>query len=359
MTFTKLFTTLTLATTLATACSPAEVEPTAGRQEKLGGFAPSNSAQAFGGNINGEVIRGIFYSASPPKGQSSPTGWWVRSASTDYYAPVTSMTYGGSAATNISTTQGWMTVTTTGAPQTLNAGAGSKKLTLTVGAPLNATLRIGSPTDGDDYGKYVAEWQPTGGSTWTPFCPHAYDTTDANTDGAVINLTEYMVPVGGSVWYVNGSRANSAQSIQLSCTHDSVGGCVTWGYSPWVSGMQDTHQACTRMKRGDFCGTGDPTTTVYSSEFMHTHIQVADSKPLHTMTGQTTASMEAFWNENGAVCFNQDRFRSTNPTAMERVAITVAANCPNIPACDADSSGLTASAPVCQQPDGSLGACPM
>lgn len=329
----------TLSLPLFSACVPTEAQPAAGKQQYGGTWTPYNSAQAFGFKVNGETLRGIFYSTTPPRGTAaSPTGWWLRSSSTDYYAPISSISYGGDSVSDVGTLQGWLQVTTPRSEEVTTLDTGTA-LYLTIGAPMNKVLRIRHDSSEATYGKYTAEWSDVTGSLWTSACPHPY----LNANNQQVNLPEYMIPVGDSLWHLDGRKTTPAKSIQLSCTHDSVGGCVTWGYLPWDETLASAHQACTRMKRGDFCGTGDPATTINASAFEHTSIQVWDGFGIHDPGAQTESTMEAFWDENGAVCFNRDRYRSDNETARERMETTVNGNCPTLPACDKGSTGILGS----------------
>lgn len=342
---------LTLASSLFVACAPSDAPPVAQNAHKLGPWTPYNSAQAFGGQINGTIIRGLFRDVSA---EGSPEGWWLRSSSTDHYAPILDMTFAGRHVTNITTEQGWLLVETEGGSVRFDAGFRDQELYLSLGKPLNTALRVRHHDDGSSYGQYVAEWLGGTGGGWTSFCPHPYVFAD-NTQGS---LTEYMIPVGGAVWELNGSQtASPADTIQLSCTHDSVGACATWGYLPWDATMAGAHQACTRMKRGDFCGFGDPATTINNSSFEHTQIQVWDAIGLNDAYGQNESTVEAYWNEGGATCFTRSKYRSSNSTAVTRMNITVNANCSQLPACDKDSTGLLASARPCRSFDDDGSTC--
>lgn len=342
--------TLTLALALGlplfSACAPTEAQPVAvsqTRQKSGNMYVPRNSAQAYGLKINGETLRGIFYSTTPPRGiAASPTGWWLRSSSTDYYAPITSITYGGESVADLSTVQGWLQVTTPSSESVTTLDTGTA-LYLTIGAPMNKLLRITHDSSEGTYGKYTAEWSESTGGGWNPACPHPY----LNGDGVTTNLTEHMIPVGNALWHLNGSKTTPSQTIQLSCTHDSIGGCVTWGYHPWDGSLASAHQACTRMKRGDFCGTGDPATTINASEFEHTLIQIWDGLGIHDSMGQTPSTMEAYWDERGATCFNRSEYRSDNGIAQQRMLTTIQNNCPMIQSCDKGSSGILASSRPC------------
>jgi len=334
---------LALSLPLFSACAPNEVQPSGQVHQGVGVWIPVNSAQAFGLEIDRQTLRGLFYSTTPPTGTApSPTGWWLRSTSTDYYAPISSISFGGQNVTDLQTLQGWLQVTTPSS-ETLTTVNSGTALYLTIGAPMNKVLRITHSSSEATYGKYTAEWSEVAGGGWHNACPHEYIDERRQT----INLSEYMIPVGNALWHIDGSKTTPAKTIQLSCTHDSVGGCITWGYLPWDAAMTSTHQACTRLKRGDFCGTGDAGTTINAGAFAHTQIQVWDTFYLHESTGQTLSTMEAYWDEDGAVCFNRDRYRSLEEQANLRLDEMLAGDgCQPIPTCDKGGVGLLGSGRV-------------
>ena len=344
MTLFRMFATLAFSASVLSACGPQDPGTDVSRQDlKSGGWTDNNSNQAFGGEIAGQTVTGLFYVAPPPN--STATGWWVSTATNNQYAPVVWLKDGTKNVTALSSTQGGLVVQTPGTTSRLLQGT-SLNFQMEVGAPLNALVRItSSQIDGTytTYTKYVTEWAPLNSTDWSSFCPHPY--TD-NT--GLTNLPEYMIPVGGANWSLDGSRNNNPNAIQLSCTHDSVGGCIRWGYAPWgfaqnpdgtVSSqpLEHTHQACTRMKRADFCGTGDPTTTVNASTFEHTTIQLWDKHDRYSEGDQTGDSMEAHWGVNGAVCVNPAQFRTTDDEKVRRMEIQLSL-CPK-PACTDTKSG--------------------
>ncbi len=333
---------LTFASSLLVACSPGDAPPAVKqRQSTVMPWAPYNSAQAFGGKIDTAVIRGIHRDANTT---GSPEGWWLRSSSSDHYAPILDMTYGGSHVLNLTTEQGWLLIETEGGGGRFDGQSKGQELYISLGAPLNTALRVRHASDGSSFGQYTAEYLGNTGTGWTSFCPHPVETED----GTHFTIDEHMVPVGGAAWELNGIKTPAAaDTIQLSCTHDSIGACATWGYLPWDRSLANHHQACTRMKRGDFCGTGDPATTVYETTFAHTQVQVWDSLGIHEGIGQTQQTIEAYWNIGGAVCFNRDNYRADDPTAIARMQITVGSQCPQLPSCDKDSSGLIVTARPC------------
>ena len=347
-----------LACTVLTGCAPEAPTQSEVRQQPIMPWTVQNSSQAFGGQIDSTQIRGIFYSTTPPTGTApSPTNYFLRSQNTDYYAPINSITYNGLQVVSVTTSDGWLQVTAGGATYT---PSGTFSLIFQLGGPAAGTLRI-TGTQGDpdlSYGQYVVEYAATSSDVWSPYCPHPYQDSDGNS----VNLTEYMIPVGGATWLLDGRRIDDASSIQLSCSHDSIGGCVTWGYAPWATqgsvSLKDTHQACTRMKRADFCGTGDPLTTLNQSAYLHTQIQIWDSVSINPMQPQTTSTMEALWSPSGATCFNRPKYRTTLQNYVGHMqALVTSKACPQIPTCSKGSTGLVGSARPCTAIDPATGNC--
>lgn len=364
----QVVTALALTTSLLAACAPSPPQELQSSEQPVKGggagvWDTGNSAQAFGGTIAGATIKGLYYSLVPPPGQAaSPTGWWVRSQSADQHAPVLAITYNGEPVSALSTSQGWLQVTNSDGTVRVQ---GSDVLELQLGAPLSATLRLHTEQDGASFGKYTADWLAEGADSWSSFCPHTYGTED----GEMLTVPEYVIPVGGAYWANNGARVNSSASIQLSCTHDSIGACITWGYAPWDSvtrytgtppkltttSLLDTHQACTRLKRNDVCGTGDPVTTLDQNSYLHTRIQVWDYLGIHSIGPQNASTMEAFWGPGGATCFNPSEYRTTAPYYYDHLLVQLAM-CPK-PACSLSSPGLLGSARPCTATDPVTGTC--
>lgn len=337
----KHFAHIALITTCLSGCGPLSEPDTSFQKHNLGNFYNGNSSQAFGLVYADETIRGIFYSTTPPSGmEPSATGYWLRSQNTDYYAPIDGITYNDVEVTNVATSQGWLQITAGDVTQIVQ---GSFDLRFQIGGQVPGTLRLQSTIDEHSYGKYAADWSVAGKDKWAPACPHPY----GDADEIPVNLPEYMIPVGGAKWLIDGRRIDDAASIQLSCTHDSIGGCITWDYAPWDyshgTSLKATHQACTRMKRADFCGTGDPATTMSQSAYLHTEIQIWDSLSIHTSGSQTASTMEAFWDTSGATCFNPTRYRSTLPNYVAHMQALLM-SCAQLPLCDKGSTGLVASA---------------
>lgn len=361
MSFFKHASALALATTLLSGCDPVVAGTDRNQEEiRIGGMSDLNSALAFGGQIAGTMVRGLYYSTAPRSsdGATSPTGWWVSSGATDLYAPVEQLTYNDHSVTSLTTTQGFLQVTTDDGAQVVPSK--SFILALALGEPLNAQLRVTGASDAGSYARYVTEWSASGKGDWSSFCPHPY----VGRDGTSTMLPEYMIPVGGAQWGLNGSRTDDPAALHLSCTHDMIGGCIGWGLPPWQSeigvdgtelSLRDFHQACTRMKRNDICGTGDPSTTLNQGAALQTALWHWDSLDL-SMAPQTRSTMEAFWGVDGAICYNPSEFRSNDSIAIQRMQIQLAL-CPKPTCSSGNYSGLVGSARPCLATDRTTGNC--
>jgi hypothetical protein len=101
------------------------------------------------------------------------------------------------------------------------------------------------------------------------------------------------------------------------------------------------------MKRADVCGSGNPITTGTVAAYGETVIHVKDRVGVHFTTNQTYTTMEAFWDESGASCFNASEFRNDSPTLAQRLQINLAL-CPtrNVP-CTATHAKVLLSARPC------------
>jgi hypothetical protein len=113
-----------------------------------------------------------------------------------------------------------------------------------------------------------------------------------------------------------GARIDSPDAVTIACRGAALAKCVEFGYRPWATAtscvgkqctqisLQDHHQACTRMVRADYCGTGTPHT------FEGTPIDLFDRlKPVIQAEGTRNFenwSVEAEWGPNGAVCVGDE-----------------------------------------------------
>lgn len=138
------------------------------------------------------------------------------------------------------------------------------------------------PPAGGDAHQYVVS---VAGATdsWEPFCGGADVAT---------------VPLKG-VWNDAGARQPSKE-FTFGCVNGALGKCVVWGYRPWASkAAADLHQACTRLVRADYCGTGESFTRD------GTEINVVDS--LGIQEDDLDWEIEAEWTPRGARCVSRPR----------------------------------------------------
>ncbi len=149
-------------------------------------------------------------------------------------------------------------------------------------------------------------------NVWQPLC---VDKNNAPTEAIV--LTDLWDPVSGDRISPRPSGA-----VTLACRGAALAKCVEWGYAPWrvhegVS-LAETHQACTRAVRADYCGDGTPH-TVNGVE-----IHVKDPLGIQEEDLSTPHVVEAEWGPDGALCLNAENTRLADADAA----------C-DLPACDA------------------------
>ena len=261
----KMFSVLCLASVIASGCGgePATSERDAVQQGLRGdGWTNSNYNQLFSATLDGQTVTGLYYAGGM---------WFVSTSSSLTYAQVSSIAYNGQVIDPRNLTTGQGTFQVIGADSE-DAGV---ELVLTVAAPLAGTLRITSAsvaTDGS-FGRYSTEWLPASSddpSAAVGLCPREVLVAGSSKTATQTQVVyETMIPIGGVRWSLNGSKTSDANAITLGCSHDAIGGCVEWGYGPWGTrsgvSMASVHQACTRMKRDDVCGSGSPLTTGYDA----------------------------------------------------------------------------------------------
>ncbi|MBM1646208.1 hypothetical protein JQV27_15940 [Sulfitobacter mediterraneus] len=109
------------------------------------------------------------------------------------------------------------------------------------------------------------------------------------------------IPLSGS-WGADMSW--SPEGLTMACTNGPIGKCVTWGYLPWDAELRDFHQACIRMVRADYCGTGHGTTRD------GTPIDVWDRKGINTSSDVQDMLHEADWDADGAITIYRTRFQA-------------------------------------------------
>lgn len=176
----------------------------------------------------------------------------------------------------------------------LSGFASAPAVDAAVGSKLRAVLRDGRAIDlvvgAREAGEYRLEHE--GKSLCAPgetgiFVPGVWDASGARHD---------RLEVGGET-----------VSVTFSCAHGAIAKCVAWGYAPDTAGA-DLHQACTRMVRADYCGTG------ISFTKDGTLIDVFDDRGIQTASGSTELDFEAGWGPNGATCVRRPRFDDRTPS---------------------------------------------
>lgn len=171
------------------------------------------------------------------------------------------------------------------------------------------------------HGKPPSGWQATSGWVPSPDCAIPSGWRDLSASGEY----EYEVlhrraerdpwralcpggwnralPIAGT-WTRGGAHVVSgAGPFSFACTTGVVAKCVDWGYQPWISASRFAlHQACTRMARADYCGSGE------SHTVDGTLIDMGDQEGIRARRGGL--SREAAWGPDGAICLSAQRWNT-------------------------------------------------
>ena len=109
------------------------------------------------------------------------------------------------------------------------------------------------------------------------------------------------------VWDAQGKRQEAPGRFTFACEEGVIAKCIDWGYKPWQTkggqSLEDYHQACTRMARADYCGTGLSHTTAGTVIDVYDTVQVQVPEE----TAQSEMSFEADWTPEGASCVAHTR----------------------------------------------------
>jgi hypothetical protein len=146
------------------------------------------------------------------------------------------------------------------------------------------------------------------GASWNPLC--------INSQGNWVPA----IPVNG-VWSHDrgvpggGAKIADPSSFTFACKGmGAIAKCVyPIGYKPWKSvSLDNSHQACVRLLRGDFCGQGVSYTKNGNRVDIYDGIGIQqDTEPLWPF--------EAEWDQDGARCFNPlNRSHSLVPCFNDR-----------------------------------------
>ena len=159
--------------------------------------------------------------------------------------------------------------------------------------------------DQDDVFYYDMEVSLKGSNEWFPLCK----------DGVP------AIPIANYWNETTGARVDNKDVVTFACTNGVLAHCVEWGYRPWAESEQcyqykqgkktkkfcwdvplkEYHQACTRMARADYCGTGEAWTVP------GTPIDIYDGLDPQIETSETDWPVEAEWTPWGATCINDIR----------------------------------------------------
>jgi hypothetical protein len=129
---------------------------------------------------------------------------------------------------------------------------------------------------------------------WRPLCDIAPDGTRA------------AYPIAGRA-RADGTLARGGPAdFEIVCTAGAQGKCVRLGYRPWArmrdgSMMLSAFNACVRMMRADYAGSGRSMTRD------GTRVEVFDTLGIQRSPTTDLAMFEAGWDERGAVCVRHSR----------------------------------------------------
>lgn len=148
-----------------------------------------------------------------------------------------------------------------------------------------------APSPNEDLFLYEVEYQASD-FTWQPACRDSTGTP------------VFALPVQGR-WDFRqdvvggGSKIDDPARFTFACMGGAIAKCTLWGYRPWVThngvSLAPYHQACTRLVRADYCGTGRSYTQTGN------RINLYDDLDIQQDTEDWW--FEAEWDENGARCF--------------------------------------------------------
>jgi hypothetical protein len=157
--------------------------------------------------------------------------------------------------------------------------------------------------DGDLYFYQVTAYDEAT-QTWTSLCHDMYgEPTEA------IALRHHWDPV-------TGARIDDAAAVTFACRGGALAKCVEWGYEPWATAqscsgsvcsqvsLAEHHQACTRMARADYCGTGTPYTLNGTPIDIYDRLTPAIQS--RVTVGDKEWKIEAEWGPDGALCLGKE-----------------------------------------------------
>jgi hypothetical protein len=137
--------------------------------------------------------------------------------------------------------------------------------------------------------------QPDG--KWNPLCDVAPDGSRA------------AFPVSGRGLPDGTLASGGAGDVEIVCTSGGQGKCLRLGYHPWAkqrdgSAMLPAFNACVRMMRADYAGSGTSETRDGTLIYVFDELGVRPPEPNQVL------EFEAGWDEHGAVCVRHPRIRA-------------------------------------------------
>ncbi|WP_437713955.1 ADYC domain-containing protein [Sorangium sp. So ce448] len=120
------------------------------------------------------------------------------------------------------------------------------------------------------------------------------------------------IPLPG-VWNERGNLAEDSDAFTFACVTSTVAKCYDWGYARAGLGGMKLYEACTRMARADYCGTGVSwTQDGMTVGFWENVTRSTSNMDLPEAPG---FSFEAAWSSAGALCMHHPRWRE--PTCQK------------------------------------------
>jgi ADYC domain len=175
--------------------------------------------------------------------------------------------------------------------------------------PVRITGMSQAPVPNEDVNLYSLEYLDAASGTWRPACQDAAG--NATQALPVLGVWDYRQGVPGG-----GSKTDDPQRFTFACLGGAIAKCALWGYRPWANyngvSLAAYHQACTRMVRADYCGTGQSYTKTGNPINFYDELGIQ----------QDTENwfFEAEWDMNGARCFYAlNRTHSSLPCFDSRV----------------------------------------
>jgi hypothetical protein len=133
-----------------------------------------------------------------------------------------------------------------------------------------------------------------------------------NPCAGVGNVVSPRAMAMGGVWDETGARHDVAGKLTFACETGALSKCARWGYAPWAirdgHSLADTHQACTRMVRADYCGNGQSHTSEGTPIDHYDPLGINQRTTVASQGGNPAqAAFEAAWAPDGAACLARTR----------------------------------------------------